>query len=273
MSMSVETAFVKQYEKDVHLDYQRMGSKIRGRVRTKNGIVGSSTTFQRIGTGQATQKSRHGEIPPMNADHTPIECTLSDWYAGDFVDVLDLEKLEIDERDAIVKTGAFALGRKTDALIIDQLALTTVSAPTATGGMTLAKVMEAMSKLLGNDVPWDGQLTALVAPQQWTELLQIAQFASADYVDDTIYSRGVPRDAKVWLGTVWMPHTGLPKSGSNRSTFWFHKYAVGHAIGQEVKADFDWQGTRAAWWVNNMMSMGAKLIQTEGVCKITCVET
>jgi hypothetical protein len=272
MSMTVDTAFVKQYERDVHLDFQRMGAKLRNRCRTKNGVIGTSDTFQRIGTGEATQKARHGTITPMNATHTAVECTLSDWFAGDWVDILDMSKINIDERAALVKTGAYALGRKADGLIIDKLATTTVSAPTTAGGMTLAKVMEAMQKLGENNVPWDGQLTAVVAPKQWTELLQIAQFASADYVDDTIYNAGVPRDSRLWLGTVWIMHTGLPKSGNDRSCFWFHKNAMGHCIGQDIKSDFDWQGDRAAWFVNNMMSMGATLIQTEGVCKITCAE-
>jgi hypothetical protein len=184
-----------------------------------------------------------------------------------------VQKLEIDERDALVKTGAYALGRKADALIIDQLAATTVSAPTVTGGLTKDKVLEAMNKLIANDVPWDGQLTAVVGAQQWTELLKIPEFASADYVDDQVWQKGVPQDARLWLGTVWVAHTGLPKTGNDRSCFWFHKRSVGHAIGQDVRSDFDWVGERAAWFVNNIMSMGAKLIQTEGVCKIVCVES
>lgn len=272
MSMTVDVAFVKQYERDVHLDYQRIGSKLRNRVRTKNGIVGASTTFQRIGTGEATQKSRHGVVPPMNATHQAIECTLSDWYAGDWADMLDLNKLDIDERGALVRTGANALGRKTDSLIIDQLAATTVSAPTTAGGLTKAKVLEAQQKLMENNVPWDGNLTAAVGAKQWTELEGITEFASADYVDEKVWEQGLPRDAKFWLGTYWIMHTGLPLSGSNRSCFWFHKNAVGHAIGQDVKSDITWHGDHVAWWINNIMSMGAKLIQTEGVCKITCAE-
>ncbi len=46
MSTSVDQAFIKQYEADVHIAYQRMGSKLRNTVRQKNNITGESTTAE-----------------------------------------------------------------------------------------------------------------------------------------------------------------------------------------------------------------------------------
>ena len=54
----------------------------------------------------------------MNIDHTPVECFLTDYYAGDWVDQMDELKTNIDERTVITNAGAYALGRKTDELII-----------------------------------------------------------------------------------------------------------------------------------------------------------
>ena len=45
MSTNIDKAFIKNFQSDVHLQYQRMGSKLRNTVRVKNDIVGSSTTF------------------------------------------------------------------------------------------------------------------------------------------------------------------------------------------------------------------------------------
>ena len=86
MSTTITNAFTRQYEKDVHHVFQRMGGYLRPTVRLKSGVVGKSTTFQKIGTGVATTKARHGIITPMNQTHTAIECTLADFYAGDWVD-------------------------------------------------------------------------------------------------------------------------------------------------------------------------------------------
>lgn len=55
-------------------------------------------------------------------------------------------------------------------------------------------------------------------------------------------------------------HTGLPLDGTSRDCFIFHKTAVGHACGQEVKSDISWHGDHAAHFVNNMRSQGACLI-------------
>ncbi len=67
MSTSIAQSFVKQFEREVHEAYQRMGSKLRGTVRTKNNVQGASTVFQKVGKGAASTKSRHGVVPVMNS--------------------------------------------------------------------------------------------------------------------------------------------------------------------------------------------------------------
>jgi len=271
MSSTVDQAFVQQFEMDVHLAFQRQGSKLRNTVRTQTGVRGSSTTFQKIGQGLAQQKSRHGQVPPMNADHSAVACAMQDWYAGDWVDRLDEIKIDKDEKAALAQTGAFALGRKADDLIITELDKTTVEAATTAGGLTLDKVKEAFEILGANDIPFDGDLWAVVGFKQWNDLLSIPEFASSDFVTDSIFTTAV--EAKRWMGTIWMPHTGLPlDAASTRSCFWFHKRAAGHAIGAEVTTDISWHGDHAAHFVNNYMSMGACLIQEEGVVRIKAAE-
>jgi hypothetical protein len=71
---------------------------------------------------------------------------------------------------------------------------------------------------------------------------------------------------------MWMPHSGLPSDGSVRSCFWYHKSAVGHAVGQDVVTDITWHGDRAAHFVSNSMSQGAVLIDAAGVVKMPCTE-
>ena len=149
MSTTIDQAFIKQFGEEVHQAYQRMGSKLRNTVRVKNTVRGSSTVFQKVGKGSASTKARHGKVPVMNIDHTPVECQLLDFYAGDWVDHLDELKINIDERQVLANAGAFALGRKTDELIIAGLSNTTTTAGTGTDGLTKAKVLEAF-ELLGD---------------------------------------------------------------------------------------------------------------------------
>ncbi|QQG36021.1 MAG: hypothetical protein HYS17_11050 [Micavibrio aeruginosavorus] len=275
MSTSIDQAFIKQFEREVHESYQRQGSKLRNTVRTIGDVNGATAVFQKVGKGTASTKSTHGMVPVMNLSHSAVECALQDYYAGDWVDRLQELKINIDERQVIANAGAYALGRKTDELII--AALATVSGAQeisdANTGMTLAKVMVAFEKLGVADVPDDGERYAVVGWKQWSELLQIDEFSKSDYIGvDDLPFRGT--QAKRWLGTLWMPHSGLPVDGNDiRSCFWYHRTAIGHASGSDVQTDITWHGDRAAHFVNNMMSQGSALIDDTGIVEIKCDET
>lgn len=271
MATSIDQAFIKQFEAEVFTAYQRMGSKLRSTVRSKNNIVGSSTIFQKVGKGVASTKSRHGNVPVMNVDHSAIEVTLQDYYAGDWVDKLDELKTNIDERGVIANAGAYALGRKTDDMIITALAASTNSIVHGSTGMTLAKVQKALELLGAVDVPDDGERYAVVGWKQWSELLALKEFASADYVGPDQLPFNLTQ-AKKWLGTTWIPHAGLPVATNIRKTFWYHKTAIGHAVGADIQSDISWHGDKAAHFVNNMMSQGAGLIDLNGVVVIECSE-
>ncbi len=139
-------------------------------------------------------------------------------------------------------------------------------------GVTRDKVLEAFETLGDTDIPDDGQRFAVVGWKQWSELLKINEFANSDYIgSDELPWQGT--QAKEWLGTTWIPHSGLPiDAGGVRSCFWFHKTAIGHASGSDVQTDITWHGDRAAHFVNNMMSQGATLIDENGIVKIECDE-
>lgn len=272
MSINVDKSFIKHFQSEVHMEYQRVGSKLRNTVRLKNDIVGSSTTFQKVGKGTASTKARHGKVPVMNLDHNPVECQLQDFYAGDWVDSLDELKTNVNERQVIARAGANALGRKTDELVIAELDTSTNYAGTGADGLTKAKVLEAFEILGGSDVPDDGERYAVIGWKQWTDLLSIPEFSDMDFVgSDELPWRGL--QAKRWLGTLWVPHSGLTKDGGNvRYCYWYHKSAVGHAVGKDVKTDITWHGDRASHFVNNMMSQGACLIDPAGVVSLRCLE-
>ena len=272
MSTTIDQAFIKQFEEEVHQAYQRMGSKLRSTVRVKNGVQGGSTVFQKVGKGSASTKARHGKVPVMNIDHTPLECQLLDFYAGDWVDRLDELKINIDERQVLANAGAFALGRKTDELIITALTQTTNVAGADTDGLTKAKVLAAFEMLGEEDVPDDGQRYVVIGWKQWSNLLELPEFSDADFVGpDELPWRGT--QAKRWLGSLWLPHSGLDLTANVRSCFWYHRSAIGHAIGQEVVTDVTWHGDRAAHFVSNSMSQGACLIDGDGVIKMPCLES
>ncbi len=275
MSTTIDQAFIKQFEREVHEAYQRQGSKLRNTVRTISDVNGSSAVFQKVGKGTASTKSTHGMVPVMNLDHSSIEVILEDYYAGDWVDRLDELKINIDERQVIANAGAHALGRKTDELVIN--ALVTASANTVLDGnigLTKDKILSAFETFGENDVPDDGQRFCIVGWKQWSELLEIEEFVNADYIGNDALPFASITQAKMFLGTIFIPHSGLPIDGNDiRSCFYYHKTAIGHAAASDVQTDITWHGDRAAHFVNNMMSQGAGLIDEAGIVTINCDET
>ena len=171
MSASITNAFITQFEAEVHMAYQRMGSKLKSLVRTVNGVSGESVKFQKVGTGEATSKARHAEVVAMNISHTNVTATLADFYASDYVDKLDELKTNIDERSVVANNAAYALGRKTDSIITDAMSSATTLANNAGAqGGTVATDMnvdkfQEMQALFGtNDVPDDGSRYWAIVP-------------------------------------------------------------------------------------------------------------
>ncbi len=272
---SVDQAFIKQYDADVFTAFQRQGTKMLVATRLKDQLQGQSVFFQKVGKGVAAQKSRHGSVPIMNQNHTPVECPVADFYAGDWIDRLDELKTNIDERMVVAAGGAYALGRKID----DQIN-TAVRAAIPAGqkiavgaaGMTKQKALGGLELLNNADVPDDGQRFAFVGPHQWNELLNLKEFSSSDWVG-TRYPWLGQTDARSWLGVVWVRFTGLDLVSTTRFCLMWHKTAVGYARGLEVTTDITWHGDRAAHFVNSMMSGGSIRIEDTGCVEIACDDT
>lgn len=281
MSQSINAAFIRQYESEVHQAYQQQGSKFRGTTRLKSNIVGESTTFQKVGKGSAANKTRHGKVPVMNIAHSNVTATLEDWYGGDYVDKLDELKINFDERQIQVNAGAWALGRKVDELVItamrtglpsaNKVAITYPSG--ANKGLTWAKCLRSIELLNSFDVPDDGQRFCAVGSHQWAELMTLDEFTNSDYIGPNLpYLQGT--QPRRWMNVIWFMSTQLDLTGGVRYPLMYHRSSTGLAEGMAgVWTDITWHGDYAAWFVNNAISAGAVRIDAEGIVEIAADDT
>ncbi|NKB58995.1 MAG: hypothetical protein GKS00_21930 [Alphaproteobacteria bacterium] len=239
-------------------------------MRFEPNVVGETFTFQKAGKGVATSKARHGQVTPMNQNHSVATASMDDKYAGDWVDKLDESKLTINERRVIAQGGAFALGRAIDAQVIAVMDGVSSGQDVGDGTtvLTWALLLEAVEKLDDNDVPDDGQRWAALSPRSWSSALTIEEFASGDYVGDDLPFKDRNR-VREWMGVKWMKHTGLTNKGiADTSNLVWHMSAVGFAMGVDITADITWHGDRAAHFVNHFYSGGAARIDEEGIVKL-----
>ena len=167
MANTIDVAFIKQFESEVHLAYQRMGSKLRNTVRMANNVTASVVRFQKIGTGTASTKSRNGLVTPMELAHTTVEATMSDFYAAEYIDKLDELKININERQAVATSAAAALGRKTDELLYTAMDSGANSTQIHDTGSALAKAdLLSLFETFGTaNIPEDGNRYLAMHPK------------------------------------------------------------------------------------------------------------
>lgn len=253
-----ELAVRKNLEAEVYAQYKTIGSKLRNTIRTKDARDGE-TTFIPVGNGPAYRQ--------------PVECPMADYYFGNWVKKIDDLYFNATEMIVIAKAGAYAIGRKTDELIIDAMSGADRRV-VVNGGLDQSAINMAMAgDRRAEYARGAGEWFAVVGWKQWSDLFNIHEFANADYVSsDELPWKST--QAKIWLNTLWMPSSGLPKINGVRTCFWYHKAAVGHAIGEQVFTDITRHsgGYHVAWFVNHRLAHGACLIDAAGVVAIKCKE-
>ena len=268
MSQTVDTSFIELYDSEVKAAYQRMSSLIRGTVRTRQQVGAKRIYFPILGKGTVTRKSRHADVVPMNLEHERVFADMEDAYAPEYIDELDQVKINWSLRRDYAMASAAALGRETDRLIIGAMenssnetsaAAVNDSADTS---LTLPVITTLGERLNNRDVPLDGQRYAVVSPQTHAELLRIEGATSSDFTTQQLLTNGGAPTGPGWMGFRWIMHSGLPEGVKG---FFYHQSAVGHGIARDVTSKFDYVPQKVAWLVNSYMSMGAVLIDPDGV--------
>jgi len=265
MANTIDQAFIKQFETEVHMAYQRMGSKLRNTIRSTN-VTGSTARFQKIGTGAASTKSRNGDVATMELAHTNVEVTMADYYAAEYIDKLDELKININERQAVAQSAAAALGRQTDALIVaamDAGANATAIADTS-GALVKADLLTLFETFGTADIPEDGQRYLAMSPAGFADLFNINEFASSDYVGPQNLPFAGGMTMKEFLGFKIFS-TSAVAGGKN---FAYHTTAVGIGINSDVQTEVNYVPQKVAHLATSMMSMGSVAIDANGIYEV-----
>ena len=264
MANTIDTAFIKQFETEVHIAYQRMGSKLRNTVRTSN-VTGSVARFQVIGKGVANTKSRNGNVTPMELAHTTVEATMADFYAPEYIDKLDELKTNINERQAVAQSAAAALGRKTDELIYAAMdAAGGTAIHDTSSALEIADLLSLFETMGLNDVPEDGQRYLAMNPKGYADLFAISQFASSDFVGEQNLPFAGGMTMKEFMGFKVFS-TSAVTAGKNIA---YHTSSVGLGINADVQTEVNYVAEKASHLATSMMSMGAVVIDDNGIYEL-----
>ena len=266
MASTIDVAFIKQFESEVHMAYQRMGSKLRNTVRMANNVTGSTVRFQKIGTGVASTKSRNGNVTPMELVHTQVEATMEDFYAAEYIDKLDELKININERQAVAMSAAAALGRKTDDLLytaMDAGANSTQIHDTSSA-VEKADLLSLFETFGTANIPEDGNRYLAMHPKGYADLFLINEFASSDFVGEQNLPYAGGMTMKEFLGFKIFSTSAIT-AGKNMA---YHTSAVGLGVNADVTTELNYIPEKVSHLATSMMSMGATVIDANGVYEV-----
>ena len=266
MANTIDVAFIKQFESEVHMAYQRMGSKLRNTVRSASNVSGSTVRFQKIGTGSASTKSRNGNVTPMDLAHTQVEATMSDYYAAEYIDKLDELKTNINERSAVAQSAAAALGRKTDEILITAMdsGANSTQINDTSSAIALADILTLFETFGSADIPEDGNRYLAMHPKGYADLFNITEFASSDFVGEQNLPFSGGMTMKEFMGFKVFS-TSAVTAGKNMA---YHTSAVGLGVNSDVSTEINYVAEKVSHLATSMMSMGAVVIDDNGIYEV-----
>lgn len=236
-------------------------------------IKGNQATFLVADSGGATATTRgvNGLITARGDNNVQTTATLAEWHDLVRKTNFNIFASQGNQREIMQKTTMAVINRKIDDEIITVLnTATNTTGSTATASLNMAA--HAQTILGNNDVPFDGQICALITPAFLGYLMQTKEFASADYVTKQPLDNDGPqwKDAPgyyIWYNIKWIVHPNLPGAGgAAEKCFMYHASAVGHAVdtsGMECPIGYDEE--QAYSWCRCTVHMGTALLQNAGV--------
>jgi N4-gp56 family major capsid protein len=277
MAVGISNAFVQLFDAEVKQAYQA-SRMLAGATRERNNVEGSVVKFPKIGKGTATVRVPQTDVTPLNVTYSQVSATMEDYIAAEYSDIFHQAKVNFDERRELVQVVGNAIGRRMDQLVID--ALNSASSPSTVGtdiggagtNLNLAKLLAAKKALDANNVPAEGRMMVIHA-NGLSALLDETELTSSDFATVKALSAG---EINTFLGFRFImlgdrDEGGLPLP-STRTSFAFHRDAVGLGISMAQKSEINYVPEKTSFLVSSMFSAGAVAIDDEGIVKISSTE-
>lgn len=261
-----ESAFQVQYRQEFIQGFEQRQSLIRQTVTTESVIKGNQATFLVADSGDAEAVTRglNGLIPGRADNLQQKTATLVEWHDKPVKTDFNIFASQGDQRRIMQETSMAVINRKMDQDIIAQLETATQDTGAAQQA-SLDLCMYGRAILGNNEVPLDGNLFGLITPAFEAYLMQLKEFANADYVNNKPFSNQMTMFR--WANVNWIVHPNLPGKGTNaEKCFLYHKSAMGHAIdtaGMQSTVGFNDEHNYS--WALCTVYMGSILMQNEGV--------
>jgi hypothetical protein len=278
MSLNLSTIEIEQFLSDAHADFQSEGFLLENTIRTKTGTKGSIVHFPVFGEGMANQKAPQDDVTPMNISNRDVTVTLEDWYASEYADRSFKDKIAVNAVQEYSKMAAWAIGRRTDQIIIDTVeALTYSATPSTTQGALVAnggatgftydKLREA-HKFMRKRSANMGKRTLVIDADAEEDLLNENELINSDFVNKkALESDGL--NGMTLLGINFLVMPDMNEGGlTSGQAYMFNEMAVGYASNERLGGDISWENVKTSFLINMWMEAGCSVIDPRGLVQI-----
>jgi hypothetical protein len=284
MSDLITVAFVNQFQNNITMLYQQLGSKLRGKVQEKS-TNGEYEYFERLARTAAVKKTvRHGDTPQINSQHSRRRGQMSDYEWADLIDKVDEVRMLINPTSAYAQSAAYALGRAYDQEVIAAFTADSQSGKSGTvvapfpssqvivhgsTGLTLTKLRAAKTIFNANDVPM-GMMHMAISAEAVEDLLSDTTITSADF--NTIKTL-IAGEINTFMGFTFTMINLLPLEGTTRTCYAWHMDSMGALVGADINTRVSERDDKSySTQVYASGTFGAVRIQDEGVVAIEITE-
>lgn len=255
-----------QYRQEYIKLFEQDQSLLRKTVTTEAVLKGNQAVFLVAGSGHATATTRglNGLIVPRADSNTQNTATLVEWHDLVRKTGFNIFESQGDQRKIMQESSLGVLNRK-----IDQDILSTLAGSTQTTGTTQTASLAFVARcktILGNqEVPNDGNISAVISSAFHNYLMQCKEFTNVNYINDKPFE-SQPIMFR-WAGVNWIEHPNIVGKGTAAELcYMYHKNAIGHAanIG-EIDTKVGYNEEQDYSFARATMFMGGKLLQTGGI--------
>ena len=275
MSLNVTNIYVTEFDEEAKLAYERRGMRLPMTVRSRYNVLASEYRFPVRGlSSEATTKGNYDAYSLTGLSGTKAFATVSltrnHWH--DYVSRQDMLSMTSEDVSDTAWEAVQKVGQSIDNKITTAMDAGTTTVAAGSAGLTKAKILEAIETLNANNVPMDNRF-ALVDAAQWTDLLNIEEFASQDYVGYDSLPWISHQNARMWLGVMFILFPGLPLSTTIRSNFFYHMSSVGFASSQGLETEVAWLPEHDSWIVKATEQCGSIILDNRGLIKVEVDES
>jgi hypothetical protein len=286
MSVNIDTALVKGFERGVTLLAQQEGSRLRECVDVRMVGPGEEFSFDQLGTAEPAElTTRHADTPISDIAHDRRWVTPKTFARAELIDKPDALKTINDFTNPYLRAIAMGFGRQMDREIITAALATartgkasststesfdTTNCRIAHGsvGLTLIKINQAAKILRTYEHPKPWYM--VVAADQIEDVMNDSTITSADYNAVRALMQG---EIDTFGGFTWRTTQLLSKSSTTRSCLAWSKMSMLLAfLEQPFSRISERDDKNYTTQVYYRSLFGSTRMQYRGVVEVQCTE-